>query len=188
MIVLQGVEQAEGVAVLLPGIEHDNLVFIGLVIVLVKSQELVDPKIREHGADAIEEHIGIAYAILSLFDVFFDTVLDIFEEFRAVRVAGQRLLYVCDASCVASCFLLKEIMQHGGVPQKSFIVKKIAELIEEVQRKYVLIACRTLEVTLELLYLPPHFVFLRGWILKDVIVVEQVVLSILEFGAVQLLV
>lgn len=104
MVVLQGVEQAEGVAVLLPGIEHDNLVFIGLVIVLVKSQELVDPKIREHGADAIEEHIGIAYAILSLFDVLFDTVLDIFEEFRAVRVAGQRLLYVGDARCVASCF------------------------------------------------------------------------------------
>ena len=187
MVVLQGVEEPEGVVVLFARVEHDDLVLLRVVVVLIERKELVDAQIREHGAYAIEEHIGIAYAFLPLVNMFLDTGLDIFKELRTVGVAGQRLLHLLRRIGI-SFLLFKKILQHRGVPQEPLVIEELAELIEEVQREHVLIACRTLEVTLELLYLVAHLIFLGGRVLIDVIVVEQVVLSILESGAVQLLV
>ena len=76
--------------------------------------------------------------------------------------------------------------KHGRVTQELLLVKKIAELIKQIERKHIHIVDGANEVRLELLYLPADVVLLLCRILVDEEVVEQVtILRILETGTVQ---
>ena len=187
MVVRQVVKEPEGVVLPVARIEYQNLVLAGVIVVLVEREELVHSQVRIHRSDSVEEYIRPPVIILDG-DVIHYPLVDILDEFRTVRITDKSLLGVLRSGRILF-FLLKEVLQHGRMLEKLLLVKEIAELLKKVQRKHIDVVDGADKIRLELLDLPSDVVLLLGRVLIDEEVIEQVtVLSVLEAGAVELIV
>ena len=187
MIVGQEAEKPEGIAFPLAGIKDNNLVFVGLVVVFVKSQEFVDPEIGEHGSDAVQEDIG-PLVLVFLGNMMLDPMVDVFQEILMMGVARQGILNVGSLSRVVF-FLFQKVAEHGRIVQELLLVQEGAKFLKKIQHQHIHVIERAYQVGLELLYLLPDTVFVLGRVLEKVKVVEQIpVFRILETGTAQLLI
>jgi len=168
-------------------VKHDNLVFTRVVVVLIKSQQLIDTKIWEHTAHAIDEHVWATILIFDA-DMVDDTLMKELHKLRAMCITSQCVLCVLCLRRVG-LFFLQLVFQHTGVLQELLLVEEIAEFLKQIQRQHVHIVDRTNQVRFKLLYLTADVVLLLSRVLVDEEVVKQVaILWVLETWAVQLIV
>lgn len=91
MVVGKGSKETERVVLPMTWVKHDNLVFAGVVVVLIESQQLIDTEIREHTAHTINEHVWATILVLDA-DMLDDTLMKELHKLRAVCITGQRIL------------------------------------------------------------------------------------------------
>jgi hypothetical protein len=91
MVVGKGSKETERVVLPMTRVKHDNLVFAGVVVVLIESQQLIDTEIREHTAHTINEHVWATILVLDT-DMLDDTLMKELHKLRAVCIACQCVL------------------------------------------------------------------------------------------------
>ena len=159
-------------------IKHNNLITARVVVVLIESQQLIDTKIWEHAANAIEEDIRTTIFILNI-HMIEDALMQKLHKLWAVCITGQRVLGVLSLRGI-SLFFLQLIFQHTGMLQEFLLVEEIAEFLKEIQAKHVHIVDRANKVLFELLYLTADVVLLLCRVLVDEEVIEQVAFLMLS--------
>lgn len=65
MIVFKCIEQFEGVAFALAGIEHNDFVLFRSIVFLIAIEECAATEIREHLANAMDKHVWMLVSIVS---------------------------------------------------------------------------------------------------------------------------
>ena len=179
MVVFQLGEEAEGIALLLSGIEEDNLVTECLVEFFVFVEEGAGAQVGVHAAYAIEEDVGAA-EFVHFADVLHNAVVDVLHEALAVGLDDERFLngiglLSLDAGVV---------FQAGGVFVAEGTVFEIgAEFFVDVQGKDVDVVCRTQDLLLDVGNLFPHFIFF----LRRVQVHEKIIEEVPVGGVLELL-
>ena len=174
MGILQDVEQAERIALLVSRIEEDNLIPRGVVVFLIPSEKHVSTQIRKHLAYAMDEHVGLVVAVVQS-HVGFNLVAHKADEVVGVRLRSQFRGHHVRMEFVA----LERVFQQRSVAEL-FLTKILAEHPEQVKLQGVDKVGGTFQLLLELLYLPAHLIFLVGRILVYVIVVEDVAALLIE--------
>src|SRR5574344_22925 len=165
-------------------IDHDNLVCACIIVIFVKCKKLIDPEIGVHGAYAIEKNKWTTVIII-LRDMAADALVNILHEVGTMSISRQCILYISGLRWVC-LFFFQLIFQHGRMTEKLLVIKKLAELIKEIECEHIHIVGRTNEVSLKFLDLLPNGILLLGRILKNEEVIKQIsILSILEFRAVE---
>ena len=87
MVIRKGSEKTERVVFPMTRIEHDNLVFARIVVVLVKGQQLIDAEVWEHAAYAIDKHVWPTILILDA-DMLDDTLMKELHKLRAMGITS----------------------------------------------------------------------------------------------------
>lgn len=168
MRVFKRVEEGERVALLMAGIEQDNLIARRVVILLVAREEHVGAQIRKHLAYAVDEDVWVFVAIVGV-DVLVDFLAHKTDEIVGV---GFRCKLRCHHVGVRLVFLESVVEQRRVA--KLLIAEILAERLEQVNNKCVYKVCRAFKLFLELLHLPTHLILLIGRVLIYIIVVEYV--------------
>lgn len=174
MGILQYVEQTEGISLLMSRIEEDNLIPRGIIVFLVPGEKHVGTQVREHLADAVDEHVRLVVAVVQS-HVGFNLIAHKADEVVGVRLRSQFRGHHVGMEPVA----LERVFQQRRVAEL-LILEILAEHAEQIQHQGVDKVGGTLQLLLELLYLPAHLVFLAGRILVYVIVVEDVAALFIE--------
>ena len=174
MGILQNVEQAERIALLMPRIEENNLISRGVVVFLIPGEKHVGTQIGEHLAYAMDEHVGLVVAVVQG-HVGFNLVAHKANEVVGVCLRGQLRGHHVGVEPVA----LERVFQQRRVAEL-LILQIFAEHPEQVKLQGVDKVGGAFQLLLELLYLPAHLVFLVGRILVYVIVVEDVAALLIE--------
>ena len=88
MGILQYVEQTEGISLLMSRIEEDNLIPRGIIVFLVPGEKHVGTQVREHLADAVDEHVRLVVAVVQS-HVGFNLIAHKADEVVGVRLRSQ---------------------------------------------------------------------------------------------------
>ena len=129
MGILQDIEQAERIALLMPRIEEDNLISRGVVVFLVPCEKHVGTQIRKHLAYAVDEHVGLVVAVVQG-HVGFNLVAHKADEVVGVRLRGQLRGHHVGVELVA----LERVFQQRRVAEL-LILEILAEHPEQVKPK-----------------------------------------------------
>ena len=88
-MVRQKSEQAERVVLPIPGIENNNLILVGNVVLLIERQQFIHPYIRIHGAHAMDEDVRPSIFILDV-HMRHNMLMEEVDEPFGMRVTGKR--------------------------------------------------------------------------------------------------
>ncbi len=185
MCIVQYAEQRECVVNAFARIEYNELVFIGLIELLVVGEEGVGAEVGEDVANAINEHVRpVVFIVLT--DVLQYALMDVFVELLAIGLHYQHLGH---SVWIGFLHVQKEFHQRGVLLAKTLRGEKITELIEQVKGQCVHVRRRANQVLAERLDLVPHVVFLLCFIREDEEVVKQITISrILELGCIEFMI
>ena len=150
------------------GIEKYNAIPARVVIFLVPCQEHVCPQVGEHLAYAVNEYVWLVVTVVGG-KMLFNLVAYEMNEIVRIGFASEFLCHHVGIGLVA----LEGVFQQRGVA-KLLVTQIVAKHLEKVNLQCVYKISGSFQFLLELLYLPPHFIFLAGLILIYVVVVEYI--------------
>lgn len=112
MIIGKGVKQPERVLVTMTWIKHDNLIFLRLVVIFIKSKKLIDSQIGIHTADTVHENVRATILVLNG-DMVNDTLMNKPDKLWRMCVTGKRILCIFAVDGSRCSFSIKYFNMDG---------------------------------------------------------------------------